>query len=386
MATRVNIAQYLENILNAVYGEEVRSSIHDSIEALHQEVEEDVTVVTDTFGPNTLAGTAADAKAIHEQALLIRGKLESDVSSDSVDLNDISVSGVYRLISNETYINSPLTASTTGWLVVYQYGDAGRNCMQIVYETGTSSARTYSSYFRTFSQSDGWGSWQSGSFTLDSSLSLSGCAADAKAVGDRLADLEFEPISIETFEINPSKVEKGSVVNTVSYIYHLNQTPIKVRLNSTDLENNVTGGGSFTGLSLHNNKTYNLKVTGPDSPSHKSSKDSLMLELKFLDTIRWGVAPDPNNANYSALVGNLSESELSETRAKTFTITCPSGSYIWYAHPADYGVATFEVGGFTGGFELIALVSYTNSHDHSEVYYLYRSSNPSLGEQTVTVS
>ena len=402
MATRVNIAQYLENILNAVYGEEVRSSIHDSIEALHQVVEEDVTVVTDVFDWSTEAGTAADARAIHEHAILVRGKLETAEPSDSVNLNEVTDNGVYRLISSETYINSPLTASTTGWLIVYQHGDAGRNCMQIVYETGTSSRRTYRSYFRTFSTNDGWGPWQTSNYALDDTLSLTGYAADAKAVGDRIAELAYSPIEFSEIHYtahtednlyisNGDPVEKGCVVDQVSYRWETSKTPAWVRLDGQDIpiseQHPTWNEGQITSLHVTSKKTWTLKAKDIKVGSISPVTVSTGMSVIFLPRVFWGVAKDGSTLDSAFLEGfRSSGSAVADTQERTFTVTAGTGDYIWYAYPADFGLAKFIYGGFTGGFKFIKQMTFTSKYGVTDQYYLYRSVQSTLGLVEITVA
>jgi hypothetical protein len=88
-----------------------------------------------------------------------------------------------------------------------------------------------------------------------------------------------------------------------------------------------------------------------------------------------------------AEVEALASSGLQSSRARTFSVTAASGEYIWYAYPASFGAATFTVGGFEGGFDLVtSTLSITNANGVTQDYRLYRSTNPSLGLTTVVVS
>jgi hypothetical protein len=49
------------------------------------------------------------------------------------------------------------------------------------------------------------------------------------------------------------------------------------------------------------------------------------------------------------------------------------------------GACSFKVGGFDGGFDLVATLAYTNEYGHIEQYYIYRSANAGLGETSVEV-
>lgn len=405
----VDISGYLQDILTAVYGEEVRGSIHDAIAALHAVVEEDVTILTSTFDWTTPAGTAADAKAIHEQAVLIRGKLTSGSPSVPVDLNEINTSGVYRLVSSETYTNSPLTSST-GWLVVYQYGDGGRNCMQLVYETGTAgTSRVLNSFFRNYSAGgEGWTDWQAGNYSLDDSLTIAGSAADAKAVGDRFAELEYSPIEITDLNYNvttedgiissnnPSdpenaagaRVENGTVVINMNYQWVTNKIPAKVTLdgNSLPVSGNM-GTGTLTPLHITSNKTWTFKAKESPTASILPVTTSKGASVIFLPRVFWGTALDHADPDSTFIESFRSTgSALADDLERVFTVTAGAGEYIWYAYPTYFGIPEFSYGGFKGGFKYIKQVTFTNMYNVTEQYYIYRSVQPTLGNVEITVT
>lgn len=78
--------------------------------------------------------------------------------------------------------------------------------------------------------------------------------------------------------------------------------------------------------------------------------------------------------------------ELSNSRAKSFTVAPGAGEYIYYIYRKALGTATFTVGGFEGGFEDPVEVSYTNARGFVEDYYVYRSTQANLGSTTVVVT
>lgn len=73
------------------------------------------------------------------------------------------------------------------------------------------------------------------------------------------------------------------------------------------------------------------------------------------------------------------DSELSNSKAKTFSLTAGSGEYLIWASPTRLGTVTFTVGGFEGGFNSPETVSLTNASGYTENYYVYRSVNSNLG-------
>lgn len=80
-------------------------------------------------------------------------------------------------------------------------------------------------------------------------------------------------------------------------------------------------------------------------------------------------------------------SEVHPSRAKTFTVTAGAGEYIYYICRSDLGTPSFKVGGFSGGFQLVAgTVSWTNARGKTENYQVWRSTNAALGTTIVEVT
>jgi hypothetical protein len=106
------------------------------------------------------------------------------------------------------------------------------------------------------------------------------------------------------------------------------------------------------------------------------------LTYSFYNRRFWGVSSSTSltESEIEALTN-----ELSNSKAKTFTVTANTGEYIYFAYPLRLGTATFTVGGFEGGFESPTTVSVTNSSSYTENYYVYRSTNSGLGATTVVV-
>jgi hypothetical protein len=78
--------------------------------------------------------------------------------------------------------------------------------------------------------------------------------------------------------------------------------------------------------------------------------------------------------------------ELSNSRAKTFTVNAAAGEYIYYILRSALGTPTFYVGGFEGGFDLVGTVSWTNPRGFVENYQVWKSTQPGLGSTMVTVT
>jgi hypothetical protein len=107
--------------------------------------------------------------------------------------------------------------------------------------------------------------------------------------------------------------------------------------------------------------------------------------VAFYNRRHWGISTDVSGLN-SADIGAMASNELSNSKAKTFTVTAGAGEYIWYCYPSRLGTVTFTVGGFEGGFEAPETVSRVNDLGYTEDFYCYRSTNANLGTTTVVAT
>jgi len=128
--------------------------------------------------------------------------------------------------------------------------------------------------------------------------------------------------------------------------------------------------GSYVLFTLH-------ATDGETSPTSNQS-------VYFYNKRHWGISTTASSYS-SADIGGLANNELSNSKAKTFSVTAGVSNYIIYAYPSRLGTSTFYVGGFEGGFEAPETVSRTNDSSYVENYYVYRSTNSNLGLTEVTV-
>lgn len=110
--------------------------------------------------------------------------------------------------------------------------------------------------------------------------------------------------------------------------------------------------------------------------------DSDTLTINFYNYRFWGTTIVASGYTETDVEG-IGNSELLNSKVKTFSITAAVNEYIVYAYPSRLGTATFTVGGFEGGFNLPETVSIINSAGFTEDYYVYSSINSGLGLTTV---
>lgn len=128
--------------------------------------------------------------------------------------------------------------------------------------------------------------------------------------------------------------------------------------------------------SVAGTRVFTLSATdGTDS-------DTATITHTFVNRRFWGVSTTASGFTEGDVEG-LAGTELSNSKAKTFSVTPGSGEYIIFAYPSRLGTATFTVGGFEGGFNSPETVSITNGFAFAENFYVYSSINSNLGSTTV---
>ena len=193
-----------------------------------------------------------------------------------------------------------------------------------------------------------------------------------------VADLLYESITIDSFGHNAGVQEMGEVVEAVTLSWSLSKDPASLALDGEALDAALTSM-TLEGLSLTDTTTWTLKAT--DERGAVAEKSATLF---FLNGVYYGAAAAPEAVD-SAFVLGLTKT-LTDTRKRTVTVNAGEGEYIWHAVPVRLGKCTFKVGGFEGGFDLVAEQYFTNSKGYPEPYYIYRSGQTGLGSTTVEVS
>lgn len=193
----------------------------------------------------------------------------------------------------------------------------------------------------------------------------------------QVADLMYKPMVIESFSNNVNTAEMGSTVTAVTLSWSYNKLPEAVTLDGATMEPGATGK-AFTGLSIRSNKTWTLKAT-----DERGAEATRTTGISFLNGVYYGAAAAPSAID-SGFIRGLAKT-LRGTKLSSFTVNAEAGRHIFYCVPKRFGTCSFTVGGFDGGFDLAATVSFTNGSGYTEDYYVYRSTNAGLGNTTVGV-
>ena len=192
-----------------------------------------------------------------------------------------------------------------------------------------------------------------------------------------IADIKYKEIEITFFRNNGGTVEMGSTVDSVTLTWELSKKATELTIDGT-AQDTETSSKALTGLGLKSNKTWTLKATDERDATAEASTT-----LSFYNGVYYGVG---SVGTYdSAFVLGLTKT-LTNTRARTVTVSAGEGQYIFYCLPSRLGACSFNVGGFDGGFELVSTMQFTNASGYTEEYNIYKSTNAGLGSTTVKVS
>ncbi len=200
----------------------------------------------------------------------------------------------------------------------------------------------------------------------------------------RTSDIRSD-FTISTFNIGTGTVTIGQTVTpTFTATYTESATSVTLSDNNGHSNQVITlPGTSFSApqsvsRATQGSYTYTLNASSASGTATAKTTTLTWNNLRFSGVSAAGALTE-------AFIETLT-SELSNSKAKTFTVTAGVGEKIYFAYPSRLGTATFTVGGFEGGFNLLGSVSVTNSYSYTETYYLYESTNANLGTTTVVAT
>jgi hypothetical protein len=201
---------------------------------------------------------------------------------------------------------------------------------------------------------------------------------ELKSVVDELL---YVPISIDEFKSSVTSAEKGSTVTETTLSWVLNKDPEAVSLDGVAIEPLESADYTLRDLAITANKKFTLSATDGKKTVTKDAS------INFYNGVYYGAAtvPEAYNSAFMIALGKSGKKVLRGSKLTSFTVTAGAGEYIYYCLPVSMGACSFKVGGFDGGFDLVATLAYTNEYGHTEQYYIYRSANAGLGETNVEV-
>lgn len=202
---------------------------------------------------------------------------------------------------------------------------------------------------------------------------------DLDSIRSDIADLKYVAIDITKFSHSAGTVEMGGTVKELTLSWTLNKTPASQTVNGESLDVSVRSK-KLTGLNITANKSFSMSVT-----DERGSTDSASTTVSFQNGVYYGAGANPATLD-SAFILALASKTLSSSKGRTIDVTAGDGQHIWYALPKRLGTCKFTVGGFEGGFDLVATIDFANSKGYAEPYYIYRSGQTGLGATKVVIS
>lgn len=213
----------------------------------------------------------------------------------------------------------------------------------------------------------------------------------SQAIESLRADVNYKPIEITSLAHNKSNViALGNSFRDVTVSWKLSKTPktlnLKYGVANDTLTATVEGSKVISYGSAQTSGTFTYTLIATDEKDATATKS---VSFSFGNYIYYGAAQVPASYN-SDFVKGLAKNQLLTGYVSTINDDLKDDGtgkiFAFYCLPSRLGTRKFTYGGFTGGFDLVATISVTNSAGYTESYYVYKSSNPAAITDTLTIS
>ena len=211
--------------------------------------------------------------------------------------------------------------------------------------------------------------------TIDSVVDVKG-ALDAL-----ISKVYYVAPKINSFTCSPNQLsyEIGQKVSSVVFNWEYNKDIAYQTLTDCDVSD-ISVRTAVYDQEISTNKTFVLSC-GDGQNSASSSKS-----FTFSSRIHSGSASIPASYN-SEFILSL-PGQLKGNKSGTYTVTVGVNQYFYIAMPTSYNnsdTLTGKIGGFDTDFSKVSTVSHTNQSGYTTNYNIYKSSNHSLGNITMTI-
>lgn len=201
-------------------------------------------------------------------------------------------------------------------------------------------------------------------------------------IEDTLEELTYVPIEILSFTSESPLLMIGSSISTIKFSWTLNKTATSITITGPSLNEEIDPiltSKSFT-FATPITETTTFTLTVEDEKEGTMSKRTT---VSFTNYVYYGKSDNQSTVDTSD--GNFT-AVLSDSKARTITVTAGEREYIYYLLPSRLGTPIFNVSGFDGGFIKVGdRINKENTAGFIEQYDVWRSANDNLGELTIKI-
>jgi hypothetical protein len=208
---------------------------------------------------------------------------------------------------------------------------------------------------------------------------------------------EIRPLTMD--DIQPAWTITGFGVNVASYVLmgdtvanpHFTASYVSAPTSASLLDNHGSPAldvsltpNNFTYPHSYTESAYGASVEWVLTAEQGVKVKTAGASVTWTNVAYYGVGPQGSS---SAVFVQSLTSFLTTGRQTSFLVNAGPGDCIFYAFRNPYGIPTFWVGGFAGGFSLVnGSLPVPNTKGVVENYSVWSSNQPNLGPTTVTVT
>ena len=203
-----------------------------------------------------------------------------------------------------------------------------------------------------------------------------------------VTSLDIKDFAVLTFNsVSGAQVEVGTNLVNPAFTATYDGTPSSGTLTNTDNGESKNISGNL--VNFNSDQSY-LKTTNNDvvtfsiAVSDGSNNDTANRQVAWRPNIWAGVGPGSGTVDQT-FIEALPLLGLRASRITTFSPTVGAAQRAWWAAPLSYGVPTFQVGIFAGGFVQEPNVNVTRNAV-LQIYQVWKSVEENIGTNTVQVT
>ena len=184
----------------------------------------------------------------------------------------------------------------------------------------------------------------------------------------------YSPPSIYLLSSSPVSVEMGTTISTTALTWSLTGGPITGQ--SIDTGSGLQALSDLSQREYVYHESYNTNHTFRLSCTDGTSTIGSTTTVHFYRQGYYGVSA--NSALSDGEIWNIGTREIMYSKSLTFTVS-PAAQYIYYAYPADWGEASFNVNGLQNNAWTLITRTFINMSGYSSAYNIYRSNTVLTG-------